>query len=50
VYSNSNGNTSPITLGAGVKSVFGTLAADGIPTSSGISTGKSIAMAMIFGF
>lgn len=50
VYSNSNGNTSPITLGAGVKNVFGTLAADGIPTSSGISTGKSIAMAMIFGF
>lgn len=50
VYSNSNGNTSPITLSGGVKNVFGTLASDGIVTSAGISTGKSIAMAMIFGF
>jgi hypothetical protein len=50
VYSNSNGNTTPITLSGGIKNVFGVLAADGIVTSAGISTGKSIAMAMIFGF
>ena len=37
VYSNSNGNTSPITLGAGVKNVFATLPADGIITVSGTS-------------
>lgn len=37
VYSNSNGNTSPITLGAGVKNVFATLPADGIITVSGSS-------------
>jgi hypothetical protein len=44
VYSNSNGNTSPITLSGGVKNVFAILAAEGI-----LTTGKSIAMAIVFG-
>ena len=44
VYANSNGNTSPITLGSGVKNVFGILAAEGI-----LTTGKSIAMSIVFG-
>jgi hypothetical protein len=44
VYSNSNGNTSPITLSGGVKNVFSILAAEGI-----LTTGKSIAMAIVFG-
>lgn len=37
VYSNSNGNTSPITLSGGLKNVFGVLPADGIITVSGTS-------------
>ncbi len=37
VYSNSNGNTSPITLSGSIKNVFGVLPADGIITVSGTS-------------
>lgn len=44
VYSNSNGNTTPITLSGGVKNVFGVLAAEGI-----VTTGKAIAMSIVFG-
>jgi len=44
VYSNSNGNTSPITLNAGTKNVFAVLAAEGI-----VTTGKAIAMSIVFG-
>lgn len=44
VYSNSNGNTTPITLSGGIKNVFGVLAAEGI-----VTTGKAIAMSIVFG-
>ena len=46
LYGNGTGGFSNVTVGSGLTFAAGTLSA----SSSGITTGKSIAMAMIFGF